>query len=102
MLFTRQYFVLPVHDAHFVVTLFVQGSALASQTKDIIVIEQSNLGLKDLFPTLSQFVEGWLQLINSTPNPSLIVTRLGFCQQKTITLPIGNLEFTITKNKQKY
>ena len=41
---------LPVHDAHFVVTLFVPGSALVSQTKDIIVIEQSNLGLSDLFP----------------------------------------------------
>ena len=81
---------------HTVVTLFVQGSALASHTEDIKATLQY-ISLKDLFPTLSQFVEGWLQLINSIQNPSLVTTRPGFCQQKSVTLPIRNLEFIITK-----
>ena len=48
------------------------------------------------------FSLGYFLIINNTQESSLVVTRPRFRQQKTVTLPIGNLVLIITTNKDKY
>lgn len=96
---SRQYFLLLVDVSHSVVTLFVQGSAQCNPIYNYIKRDCIRK-LEKVHPSFFKSVGKWHQLINNAWRSSLFVMRPSFCQQKTDTLPIGNSQPIITKNKQ--